>query len=120
MYLAYDFVGGRRYLTALSGTLALLILAVTLEMHGNSLAILLSWQNNLAALMHADADPLHVLLPHQLINLASPLAVLTGNSIKAARIAFAVCALLGILLGGSTAHGTGCEGRNRDSMRWPR
>jgi hypothetical protein len=79
LFLISDFFTGRRDVAVGAVATAVVLFIAALAIHGNAVVIVQSWIENMHALMHAEADPLHGSLPHQLINLQSPLAVLTGN-----------------------------------------
>jgi hypothetical protein len=99
VFLLCDLFTSRRRVALLAGSLAAAALVVAIAAHGGTTQVVASWLGNLRALMAADADPLYGSLPHQLINLQSPLAVLIGNRAVATAIAVAGCVLFGAAYG---------------------
>jgi hypothetical protein len=94
--MALDCYTGRFHVTVRAVAIAAALFAAALALHGDAVALTQSWIENMHALMHAEADPLHGSLPHQLINLQSPLAVLTGNRTLSTTLAIAACGLMGL------------------------
>jgi hypothetical protein len=97
VFLAFDIFTSRRTVAICSIAVAAALFFVSLAIHGDGVHITLAWINNMRELMDIDANPLtrspnHV--PHMLINLQSPIAVLTGNRTAATVIAFLACMLL--------------------------
>ncbi len=92
VYVAHHVSRGRLAVAAIAVLGAALLLVGALAVHGEPSVILRYWIANMRALTHADADPLFGSLPHQLINLQSPLAVLTRDSGLGAVLALAACA----------------------------
>jgi Glycosyltransferase family 87 len=97
VFMAADFYTGRRAvaLGAVAAAAVLFLGAVTI--HGDAAQITLDWVGNMRALMDVDANPLtrtigHV--PHLLINLQSPIAVLTGSRTAASFLALLACILM--------------------------
>ncbi len=107
-YLCYDLYRGRRISCAVALLAAVIAMIAVLAWHGDAWVVLQSWFANMKALLHADADPLFGSLPHQLINLQSPLAVLTGNRGVASALTIGICAALAVAyLWASRGHGAG-------------
>jgi hypothetical protein len=96
VFMALDCYTGRFHVTVRAVAIAAALFAAALALHGDAVALTQSWIENMHALMHAEADPLHGSLPHQLINLQSPLAVLTGNRTLSTTLAIAACGLMGL------------------------
>jgi hypothetical protein len=97
IFMICDYFTGRRTVAAGAVAAASVLFVGALAIHGDALAQTQSWIANMHALMHGDADPLNSPLPHQMINLQSPLAVLTGSRELSTALALAACALLGIV-----------------------
>jgi hypothetical protein len=91
VYIAYHVCRGRLIVAGTAALGAAIAMLGALALHGDAAVILNSWAANMRALTHADADPLFGSLPHQLINLQSPLAVLIGDSGLAAVLALGSC-----------------------------
>jgi hypothetical protein len=94
VYLAYHVCRGRLLVAVTAALGAGIAMLGALVLHGDVAMILSSWAVNMRALTHADADPLFGSLPHQLINLQSPLAVLIGDSQVAAVLSLGGCGVL--------------------------
>jgi hypothetical protein len=97
VFMAVDLFTGRAHVAARAVAIAGALFVIALAIHGDASAITQSWLGNMRALMHAEADPLHGSLPHQLINLQSPLAVLTGSRPLSTMLAIATCGLMGLM-----------------------
>jgi hypothetical protein len=92
-----DVFSSRRIVAIIGAAVAVTLFFGSLAIHGDATHIIQSWVGNMNALMQVDANPLlldqhHV--PHDLINLQSPLAVLTGNKMLSSGLAVAACALM--------------------------
>lgn len=96
VFMALDLYAGRTQVTLRAIGFAAIIFMIAMAMHGNALTLAQSWIENMHALMHAEADPLHGSLPHQLINLQSPLAVLTGSRTLSTALAIGACGLMSL------------------------
>jgi hypothetical protein len=96
VFMVLDFYAGRVYVAAYAMAIAAVLFIAALAIHGDAVVLVQSWIDNMHALMHAEADPLYGSLPHQLINLQSPLAVLTGSRMLSSVLAIATCALMGL------------------------
>jgi hypothetical protein len=94
VFLACEVYLRRTAVAAIAAATAAAALVAAIFWHGDVVALLTSWLNNMHALMLADADPLFGSLPHQLINLQSPLAVLTGDRKAGTALTFMVCGAL--------------------------
>jgi Glycosyltransferase family 87 len=94
VFMAGDLYTGRRTVALGAAVAAVVLFFGAITLHGDPLQITLDWVGNMRALMDADANPLtrapnHV--PHLLINLQSPIAVLTGNRTAASVLALLAC-----------------------------
>jgi hypothetical protein len=97
VFMAVDLYTGRAHVATRAAAIAGMLFAIALAIHGDAWTITQSWLGNMHALMHAEADPLHGSLPHQLINLQSPLAVLTGNRSLSTALAISICGLMALM-----------------------
>lgn len=96
VFVAYDLYAGRTRVAIGAALVALTALGASLALHPQAVELVHTWLDNARLLMSGDADPLHVRFPHQLINLESPLAVLTGLGGLARWLSLAVCATLAL------------------------
>jgi len=97
LFVAYDLYAGRSRVAIVAVGVATLAFALSLALHPAPIALMRGWLESTTLLMHGgDADPLAVPFPHQLINLESPLAVLTGSQVASKLSALALCALLAL------------------------
>jgi len=113
------FCRPRRPVALLAMCIAMASILATLALHGHAVSILQSWLENMHALMHVDADPLHGSLPHQLINLQSPLAVLTGNRMISTALAVTTGVLMALTYASIDAQAGAREGKIRNgNSRW--
>jgi hypothetical protein len=112
VFMICDCFTGRRAVAAGAVAVAAVLFVGALAIHGHALALTQSWIANMHALMHGDADPLNSPLPHQMINLQSPLAVLTGSRELSTALAVAACALMGIGYAWIDRHVRACTEEN--------
>jgi len=119
VFVAYDLYAGRRRVALGAAALALASLLAALALHAQAAQIVQTWLDNARLLMSADADPLHVRFPHQLINLESPLAVLTGKRVLAQWLSLAACTLLALAYVGADRGDRAMRGAAADAHdRW--
>ena len=96
VFVISDYFTGRRTVAAGAAAAAAVLFVGALAIHGDAPVLTQAWIANMHALMHGDADPLNSPLPHQMINLQSPLAVLTGTRELSTALAVAACVLMGL------------------------